>query len=69
MHRPFALLTLVALSAIGWTALRKTHRKRLAGRPTAKPEALQTWEGEGGGLPDAGPGRRTPDPAPRDTPA
>lgn len=56
MQRPFALFALAALSVAGWSALRNKHQQRLAMKPHAKPEALQTWEGEGGGLPDGGPG-------------
>lgn len=58
MHRTLALLAVAALSLSGWTALRKRHRQRLAARPHAKPEALQHWEGEGGSLPDGGPGMK-----------
>ncbi len=69
MHRSLTLLAAAALSWIGWTALRKSQQ-RLAARSKAKPEALQTWEGEGGGLPDGGPGASvTPAAGSRDTPA
>jgi hypothetical protein len=55
-NRSFTLLALAALSVAGWAALRRRQHHRLAMRAKAKPEALQTWEGEGG-LPDAGPDR------------
>ena len=32
------------------------HAARFHGKPAAKPEDVQTWEGEGGGLPSGGPG-------------
>lgn len=57
MQRALALLALTILSIAGWTALRSKHQQRLAAKPKAKPEPLQTWEGEGGGLPDGGPGQ------------
>jgi hypothetical protein len=57
MQRPLALLALAALSVAGWSALRNKHQQHLATKPHAKPEALQTWEGEGGGLPGGGPGQ------------
>ena len=50
-QRTIALMTLAALCVVGWSAVRKTHQRRLAAQPRAKPVALQTWEGEGGGLP------------------
>jgi hypothetical protein len=56
MQRSLAMLALAALSFAGVSVLRRQHRQRLAARPKAKPEALQTWEGEGGGLPNGGPG-------------
>jgi hypothetical protein len=55
MQRPLTLLALAALAFTGLNALRKKHHERLANTPKAKPEALQTWEGEGGGLPNGGP--------------
>lgn len=57
MQHPLTLLALTALAFTGLHALRKKHHERLANTPKAKPEALQTWEGEGGGLPDGGPGQ------------
>ena len=53
------LLTSLALITIGAAALtrvNKVHASRFAAKPAAKPEAVQTWEGEGGGLPSRGPG-------------
>ncbi len=67
MHRSVTLLALAALSLGGIKALRKKHTQRLAATPRAKPEALQTWEGEGGGLPNGGPGQTvSPAAAPSD---
>jgi hypothetical protein len=57
MHRSVSLLALAALSLAGLSALRKTHAQRLHATPRSKPQALQTWEGEGGGLPSGGPGQ------------
>jgi hypothetical protein len=42
-----ALATLIASSL---SSCRRTHHSRLQSRPRAKPEELQTWEGEGGNL-------------------
>jgi hypothetical protein len=64
MQRPLTLLALAALSVVGWSALRTKHQQRLAAKPHAKAEALQTWEGEGGGLPNGGPGRPIAAPLP-----
>jgi hypothetical protein len=53
------LLTSLALVTIAYAALtrvNKVHAARSHGKPAAKPEAVQTWEGEGGGLPSGGPG-------------
>ena len=53
------LLTSLALIGIGYLALtrvNKVHTSRYHARPAAKPEEVQTWEGEGGGLPTGGPG-------------
>jgi hypothetical protein len=60
LPRTIALLTLVALSVTGWSVILSSQRRRLAGRSAAKPEPLQTWEGEGGGLPNGGPGITIP---------
>ena len=53
------LLTSLALITIAYAALsrvNKVHAARTHGKPASKPEAVQTWEGEGGGLPSGGPG-------------
>ena len=53
------LINSLALLTIGYLALTrvsKVHSARFAARPAAKPEEVQTWEGEGGGLPTGGPG-------------
>ena len=53
------MLTSLALIGIGYLALarvNKVHTSRYHARPAAKPEEVQTWEGEGGGLPSGGPG-------------
>ena len=53
------LLTSLALITIAYAAFNrvsKVHTSRVAAKPAAKPEAVQTWEGEGGGLPSGGPG-------------
>jgi len=53
------LLTSLALITIAYAALtrvNKVHAARSQGKPAAKPEPVQTWEGEGGGLPSGGPG-------------
>ena len=52
-------LTLAAVAALSFAAAWRTwQRFHREGRATkgAPPEELQTWEGEGGGLPDGGPG-------------
>ncbi len=53
------LLNSLALLGIGYLALTrvsKVHTSRYHAKPAAKPEEVQTWEGEGGGLPTGGPG-------------
>ena len=53
------LLTSLALLTIAYAALsrvNKVHAGRTLAKPAAKPEEVQTWEGEGGGLPSGGPG-------------
>ena len=65
MHRSLTLLALAAVSFTGLNALRKKHHERLGTMPRAKPEALQTWEGEGGGLPSGAPGQFVSPTAPR----
>ncbi len=49
-------LALLGVAYVALTEINKTHAKRFAGKPAAKPEEVQTWEGEGGGLPTGGPG-------------
>lgn len=46
------VLTLAGLLAMTWMDLKRCHARRRSERtqPT-KPEPLQTWEGEGGGIP------------------
>jgi hypothetical protein len=43
-----SLAALAALMGASWHTLRSTHQRRLAERPSAKPEREQVWEGEGG---------------------
>jgi hypothetical protein len=53
------LLTSLALITVAYAAfsrVSKVHAARFHGKPAAKPEDVQTWEGEGGGLPSGGPG-------------
>ena len=53
------LLTSLALITVAYAAfsrVSKVHAARFHGKPSAKPEDVQTWEGEGGGLPSGGPG-------------
>ncbi len=53
------LLTTLALFTVAYAALSRVgrvHTGRYQAMPAAKPEAVQTWEGEGGGLPSGGPG-------------
>jgi len=53
------LLTSLALLGIAYAALTRVnqvHAGRSRARPAAKPDHVQTWEGEGGGLPTGGPG-------------
>ena len=54
------VLALTGLLALTWLDLKRCHaRRRLERTPPANPETLQTWEGEGGGIP-ALRGERTP---------
>jgi hypothetical protein len=62
MQRPLTFFALAALSFTGLAALRTNHQRRLAAK--AKPEVLQAWEGEGGGLPNGGPGQTVSPTAP-----
>ncbi|HSW04619.1 hypothetical protein [Aquabacterium sp.] len=55
MPTPLTWIVLAAAGLVGWTALRKTQDHRAVKLSHAKTRALQTWEGEGGGLPDGGP--------------
>lgn len=55
-------IALAGLLALAWADLSRCHRARMRARPKAKPESLQTWEGEGGGIP-AVRGSNTPRPA------
>jgi hypothetical protein len=43
-----SMAALAALVGASWHTLRSTHERRLAERPSAKPEPEQVWEGEGG---------------------
>jgi hypothetical protein len=53
-------LALAGLLGLTWLDLKRCHaRRRLERTPPAKPETLQTWEGEGGGIPSLR-GERTP---------
>lgn len=47
------LSTLLALAVVGWGlgGAYREYRSRRTARPRATPEFLQTWEGEGGGVP------------------
>lgn len=43
---------LAGLLTLTWLDLKRCHaRRRLERTPPATPERLQTWEGEGGGIP------------------
>jgi len=49
---PLLLLTaLVGLAGVCYRSVACVHRTRLQKRPQAEPEHIQTWEGEGGGVP------------------
>jgi len=49
-------LALITVAYAAFTRVNKVHAARYQAKPAAKPEAVQTWEGEGGGLPSGGPG-------------
>jgi hypothetical protein len=49
-------LALITIAYVAVTRVGKVHAGRFHARPAAKPEDVQTWEGEGGGLPTGGPG-------------
>jgi hypothetical protein len=57
--RSISLLALAALSITGLAKWRQVYQRHQAARPQSDPQPLQTWEGEGGGLPDGGPGPKT----------
>jgi hypothetical protein len=54
--RLIASLALIGIAYAAMTRVNKVHNTRFHARPSAKPEEVQTWEGEGGGLPTGGPG-------------
>ncbi len=62
MQAALKLFALAVLSAVGWGCLLKKSQAQGAATSSAKTEAMQTWEGEGGGLPDGGPGQTTATP-------
>lgn len=49
-------LALITVAYAAWSRVGKVHAGRFQGKPAAKPQEVQTWEGEGGGLPSGGPG-------------
>lgn len=53
MKRALTLVALTTLCFAGWSAARN---RRLRASSQTPRQAVQTWEGEGGGLPDGGPG-------------
>ena len=60
------LLLLTGLLGLTWMDLRNCHARRRRERtPPAKPETLQRWEGEGGGIPSLR-GERIPEPDEKD---
>lgn len=46
-----ALAALGALLGAAWRCVAAVQDERRSTRPKAEPEHLQTWEGEGGGVP------------------
>jgi hypothetical protein len=51
VDRPSRVLMLLSLATLLWASWQRCaskHRSRLAAKPQALPEPLQTWEGEGG---------------------
>jgi hypothetical protein len=52
LHRPLTLA--VAFLGAWYLAYRYADRQREAARARAQPRHLQTWEGEGGGVPVGG---------------
>lgn len=51
IRQMLALATLGALLGLSWRSLAAVRDERRHTRPDAEPEHLQTWEGEGGGVP------------------
>jgi hypothetical protein len=49
-------LALITVAYAAFTRVNKVHAARYQAKPAAKPEEVQTWEGEGGVLPRGGPG-------------
>ena len=49
-------LALITIAYAAFTRVNKVHAARYQAKPAAKPTEVQTWEGEGGGLPSGGPG-------------
>jgi len=54
--KPLASLALLGLGLVVLSRVKTVHEGRLRMKPAAKPHEVQTWEGEGGGLPTGGPG-------------
>jgi len=50
-HRTIDALLLVALVTLCMRAVRRCSTERRQHRSPAAPEHIQTWEGEGGGVP------------------
>lgn len=50
-HKLVVAAALAALAAGWWARVSLARARRLAARPRAKPEHLQTWEHEGGAIP------------------
>jgi hypothetical protein len=46
-----ALTVLGGLVGMAWRGVSRVQSDRRSTRPRAEPEHLQTWEGEGGGVP------------------
>lgn len=51
LREAFGLAALGALLGLSWRTISCVHADRRSAVPRAKPEHLQTWEGEGGGVP------------------
>jgi hypothetical protein len=49
-------LALVSIMLAAAARVRQVHTHRFAAKPRAKPLDVERWEGEGGGLPNGGPG-------------